>query len=84
MIVIVMLEPSLVGEKLTATEQIHEIIGPFDTEDDADLWLRSYQMRSLVANEWRVPMAPSKFAYYITNVVTPSAMDEVLGKWMRR
>lgn len=38
MFVVVMFEPALKGEKLKLSEQVNEVFGPFNTDDEAEQW----------------------------------------------
>ena len=69
-----MIEPALSGEILTVSQQIHEIIGPFESDEEAEKWVERWQRRKIVGDS--LALAPSQFFYLITQIVDPKELLE--------
>jgi hypothetical protein len=73
-IVVVMFQPRLPGEpSLSLAAQIHEIIGPFSTVEQADEWIREWQTAEAREREMDVRPGQPPFTFYITEVVPSSS-----------
>lgn len=75
---VVIYEPKLDGEPpLAASEQTHCIVAPFDTEEDADQFISTFQGNHAVAAEHAI--APSRLTYLITPIDSPKRLLRELG-----
>ena len=71
--VVVIIEPALSGEILSVPQQINEIVGPFDSDEEAEKWVERWQRRKVVGDS--LALAPSQFFYRSCGQKTSTSTD---------